>query len=146
MSRCTNSAVNYCISSFKYLTHTLNSHSIGVMPMMGENFMKSAQTSAMLYYDNPILYKVARLTKSFLLISGIFLCVGLPTIVGVLIAHQNGLGKLGDVIGIVIILCNALTATVYVSTLSSAVSSAFMYFGLDRQLMKYNIRMSHLDE
>lgn len=109
--------VGNCFLSFKLIVHTLNHFGVSLIPITGDNLTKSAQNAAVLYYDNRSLYEVVRKLRFFMLTSGIFLTISLPTLVGVMIGQSYGLGGIINILGITIMLSISLVSVIFTASI-----------------------------
>ena len=70
----------------------------------------------MLYYSYPGSFTTVNLIDKFFSLVGIFLCVGVPTLLAVLLMSLTGRGDISTLVGIVGSLASILSCIVMVGT------------------------------
>lgn len=68
----------------EHLLRVLNSTAVVVMAVTGESYCNSAKTAAYILFDSLGLYAAVSVISNLVMVGGVVIPVGIPTIVGLL--------------------------------------------------------------
>lgn len=122
------------LSLLEGFVHSMNHYSLIMCTLEGDSFVSGAKSAGVLYYSYSSSFGVINLVDTFFSWVGLFVCVGMPMVAGVLTLDLLGLGPISSVVAAIGGLAAVLACTSLVQTFSETACSVFLFFCLDKRL------------
>lgn len=120
----------------EHLLRVLNSTAVVVMAVTGENYCDSAKTAAYILFDSLGLYAAVSVISNLVMVGGVVLAVGIPTIVGLLYCkkvYQPTDTEL-DHLGLLLFFGSIILVVFIIGTLCEALNAIYVFHCLDLRL------------
>ena len=150
-------SITKCIfAALEFLIKILNHYAIISMAFTGEAYYDSAKRAGVLLFDNTGLFAAVDIITGFFFYSAIWISVGVPSIIGLLVlnskissllvtpyaAQQYELiygNSLVSYLLLVIVVFSVITCIVIVSMFTEAINATVVFFCMDRKLHEFGI-------
>lgn len=135
-ARCIQCFISCILSQIEYMLRVLNSTAIVVMAVTGESYCDSAKSAAYVLFDSLGLYAAVSVISNLVMVGGVVMAVGLPTIIGILYCKKNytPTDTELDHLGLILFFGTIILVAFIIGTLCEALNAVFVFYCLDLRL------------
>lgn len=143
--------ISFVWGAITYILKILNHYATISMAMTGQGYIASAKTAGLLIFNDVALFATVDIISGFLFYGGIIFCVGIPTILSVVIllytpAFSSIPFLLILYMVITVLLFSLIIGMGFISTFTDALSSVFLFYCMDKKLMEYGVTTGNCPE